>query len=202
MVTDILLIRHGQTNANVDEYYMGWSDEDLNELGYRQARCLSSRLAILPIAAIYTSPLKRACTTATIIAEPHQLEVKTLPDFIEIQLGDWQGMHREEIERNWPKLWQQSKTDPSDLRLPNGESYKEVTERAVRGFKTVVEANKNNQIMIVTHDAIIRVLIAYVLGVSNTIYRRIEVDNASLSLVRVGNQAQLVRLNDTSHLQG
>jgi len=156
----------------------------------------------LSIGAIYTSPLKRAHTTATIIAEPHQLEVEIVSDFIEIQLGEWQGMSRDEIKRKWPKLWRQSRTDPSHLRLPNGDSYRQVTERAVRGFKTVVEANKNNQIMIVTHDAIIRVLIAYVLGVSNSIYRRIEVDNASLSLARVGNQAQLVRLNDTSHLQG
>jgi broad specificity phosphatase PhoE len=201
MATEVFLVRHGQTNANVDEYYMGWSNEDLNELGYHQAYCLSSRLAGLPVAAIYTSPLKRARTTASIIAEPHELEVQSLADFVEIQLGDWQGMHREEIKRKWPELWRQSRIDPSDLRLPNGESYREVTERAVRGFKTTAEAHKDNQIVIVTHDAIIKVLIAHVLGVSNSIYRRIEVDNASLTLIRVSNRAQLVRLNDTSHLQ-
>jgi alpha-ribazole phosphatase len=202
MATEVFLVRHGQTNANVGDYYMGWSDEDLNELGYHQAYCLSSRLADLPIAAVYTSPLRRAHTTATIIAEPHQLEVQALPDFIEIQLGDWQGMHRDEIKRKWPQLWRQSRVDPSEVSLPNGESYREVTERAVRCFEKVVEANKDNQIVIVTHDAIIRVLIAHVLGVPNSIYHRISVDNASLSLIRISDQVQLVVLNDTSHLQG
>jgi broad specificity phosphatase PhoE len=201
VATEVPLIRHGQTNANVDDYYMGWSDEDLNESGYRQVHCLSSRLAGLNIAAVYTSPLRRARTTAAIMARPHQLEAKALPDMIEIQLGDWQGMHRSEIKRKWPRLWRQSRIDPSDLRLPNGESYREVTERAIRGFKTAVEANKDSQIVIVTHDAIIRVLIAHVLGVSNSICRRIEVDNGSLSIIRVSENLQLIRLNDISHLQ-
>lgn len=201
MPTEIFLVRHGQTNANVDEYYMGWSDEDLNESGYRQAYCLSSRLACLNIAAIYTSPLKRARTTATIIAEPHRLEVESVSDLIEIQLGDWQGMHRDEIKRRWPELWRQSRTDPSDLRLPGGESYKEVTKRAVRGFDMVSQTNRNKQIVIVTHDAIIRVLVAHVLGVPNSIYRRLEIDNASLSLIRIAQSPKLVKLNDTSHLE-
>jgi broad specificity phosphatase PhoE len=201
MVTDIFLIRHGQTNANVDEYYMGWSDEDLNELGYHQAHCLSSRLAAQPIASIYTSPLKRAHTTASIIAEPHQLKVEALPDFIEIQLGEWQGMRREEIKRKWPKLWQQSRIDPSGLRLPNGESYNELTERAIRGFNMASQANQGKQIVIVTHDAIIRVLVAHVLRVSNSIYRRLEIENASLSLVRIIDHPKLLKLNETLHLQ-
>ena len=202
MITSVYLIRHGQTNANLEDYYMGWSDEDLNELGYHQAYCLASRLAGLPLAAVYSTPLRRAHTTASIIAEPHRLEVQVLPDLIEIRLGDWQGLHRDEIERRWPELWQQSRTDPSDLRLPDGESYGEVTARAVRGFKTVIESSNGKQVVIVTHDAIIRVLIAYVLGVPNSIYRRIEVENASLSVIRVGNRTQLVKLNDTSHLGG
>lgn len=202
VATSVYLIRHGQTKANVEQYYMGWSDEDLNESGYHQAYCLSSRLAGLPIAAIYSSPLQRAHTTASIIADPHRLEVQVLPDLIEIRLGDWQGMHRDEIKRRWPELWRQSRTDPSDLRLPNGESYNELTERAVRGLKIVIEANKGKQVVIVTHDAIVRVLIAHVLRVSNSIYRRIQVDNGSLSILRNGGNFQLIRLNDTSHLEG
>ena len=202
MSTNVFLVRHGQTNANVEDYYMGWSDEDLNELGYYQAHCLSSRLAGLPIAAIYTSPLQRAYTTATIIAAPHQLGVEVLRDLIEIRLGDWQGMHRDEIKRKWPELWWQSRIDPSELTMPNGESYRQVTERAVRALKMVARANRGKQAAIITHEVIIRVLIAHVLGVSNSIYRRLAVDNGSLSLIRVGKNSQLVKLNDMSHLEG
>ena len=202
VTTTILLIRHGQTNANATGFYMGWSDEDLNEVGYTQARRLSARLTSLPIASIYTSPLRRAYTTAAILAEPHKVGLTVSDDLIEIQLGDWQGLHADEIKRRWPELWRQSRIDPSELTLPNGESYRQVTERAVRALKTIVRANQGKQAAIVTHEVILKVLVAHVLGVSNSIYRRIEVDNGSLSLIRVGENLQLVRLNDTSHLEG
>lgn len=202
MTTTVILVRHGQTESNINGFYMGWSDEDINDIGYTQSRSLSSRLACLPIASVYSSPLKRTYTTATILAKPHGLELKVLDDLIEIRLGDWQGLHTDEIRQRWPELWQQSRIDPSELTMPNGESFKQVTERAVRAFKTIVAANQGKQAVIVTHDVIIRGLVAHVLGVSNSIYRRFEINNASLSVIRVidGN-ARLITLNDTSHLE-
>jgi len=203
MTTSVILVRHGQTSSNVTGFYMGWSDEDLNEIGYTQARRLSSRLARLPIASVYTSPLRRAYTTAAILAKFHELELKVLEDLIEIRLGDWQGLHTDEIKRRWPELWQQSRIDPSELTMPNGESFRQVTKRAVRAFQAVVGANRGKPAVIVTHDVIVRVLVAHALGVSNSIYRRFEINNASLSVIRVVNSnSQLITLNDTSHLEG
>ncbi|OIP26175.1 MAG: histidine phosphatase family protein [Chloroflexi bacterium CG_4_9_14_3_um_filter_45_9] len=203
MTATVILVRHGQTNSNVTGFFMGWSDEDLNEIGYTQARRLASRLANLPIASVYTSPLRRAYATAAILAESHKLELKVLDDLIEIQLGDWQGLYANEIKRRWPELWQQLRTDPSEVTMPNGESLRQVTERAVRAFETVVRANQDKQALIVTHDVIIRVLVAHALGVPNSIYRRFEINNASLSLIRVDNSnPHLITLNDTSHLEG
>jgi phosphoserine phosphatase len=201
MATEVFLVRHGQTNANAGGFYIGWSNEDLNESGYTQARRLSERLTTLPIASIYTSPLRRAYTTAAILVEPHKLNLTVLDDLAEIRLGDWQGLHVNEIKNRWPELWEQSRTDPSELTLPNGESYIRVTERAVRALKTAIDTNQGKQAVIVTHEVIIKVLIAHVLGISNSIYRRIRVDNGSLSIIRNGENLQLVRLNDTSHLE-
>jgi len=203
MTTTVLLVRHGQTNSNVTGFYMGWSDEDLSQVGYTEARRLSSRLASLPITSVYTSPLRRAYTTGAILAEPHELELKVLDDLIEIRLGDWQGLYVDEIKRRWPELWQQSRIDPSELTMPNGESFSQVTERAVRAFETVVGASRGKQAVIVTHDVIVRVLVAHVLRVSNSIYRRFEINNASLTVIRVVNgNSRLITLNDTSHLEG
>ena len=202
MTTTILLMRHGQTRPNVTGYYMGWSEEDLDEVGYDQARKLSARLADLPIASIYTSPLKRAYTTASIIAKTHQLEVEPLDDLIEIKLGDWQGLHESEIERRWPELWRQSQVDPSGLAIPNGESFGQVAERAVRAFDYVVAANTGKQTAIVTHDIVVRILAAYVMGVPYSIYRRIKANNASLSVIWINEGAKrLATLNDTSHFE-
>lgn len=201
MTATILLVRHGQTDSNVTGFYMGWSDEDLNEVGYTQARRLSSRLASLQIASVYTSPLRRAYTTAAILAEPHMLEPRALDDLIEIRLGDWQELHMDGIKLRWPELWQQWRIDPSRVTLPNGESLSEVTERAIQALWRIAGANRDKQTVIVTHEVIVKVLVAHVLGASNSIYRRFEISNASLSLIRViDSSSQLVTLNDTSHL--
>jgi len=201
MTTTVLLVRHGQANSNVTGYYMGWSNEDLSEIGYTQVRSLASRLASLPIASVYSSPLQRTCTTSTILAKPHGLEVETSDDIIEIQLGDWQGLHIDEVGQRWPELWKQSRIDPSEITMPNGESFQQVTERAIRGFDKIVAANHGKQVIIVSHEIVVKVLVAHALGVSNSIYRRFEINNASLSAVRViDGKARLATLNDTSHL--
>jgi len=202
MTTTVLLVRHGQTRSNVAGYYMGWSEEDLNDVGYIQARKLASRLADLPLASIFTSPLRRAHTTASLIAEPHGLKVKPLDDLIEIKLGDWQGLHESEIARRWPEMWKQSEIDPSVLTMPHGESFSQVAERAVRVFEEMIAANRGKHTVMVTHDVVVRIVVAYVLGVTYSIYRRLKVDNASLSVVWVTDSSKrLVTLNDTSHFE-
>ncbi len=201
MATTVYFVRHGQTDSNANGIFMGWSDEDLNELGYTQVRCLSSRIASVPITSIHTSPLKRAYTTATILAEPHNLEPLVLHDLIEIKMGSWEGMHMNEVKRLWPELWQRYQFEPSSVTFPNGESYHQLTERAIRAFHTAIEANQGGHIVIVTHRAVIRVLIAHVLGISNSVHRRFDVDNASLSVIEIGHSySHLIELNNTSYL--
>jgi broad specificity phosphatase PhoE len=201
MTTTVLLARHGQTQSNVTGFFMGWSDEDINDLGYTQAHSLAFRLASLPIDSVYTSPLKRARNTALILAKPHNLDLKVLDDLIEIKLGDWQGLHMDEISQKWPELWKQSRINPSEVTMPNGESFQQVTERAARAFEMIVSDNQDKQVAMVTHDVVIRVLVAHILGASNSIYRQFEINNASLSTIRVTNgKARLITLNDTSHL--
>ena len=201
MTTTVFLVRHGLTESNATGFYMGWSDEDLNDAGYAQARRLASRLNNLPIAAVYTSPLRRTYTTAAILAEPRGLGLNVLDELIEIKHGDWQGLHMDEISRRWPELWQQSRIDPSDVTMPNGESFQQVNERAARAFDAIVSANQGRQVAIVTHEVVVKMIIIHALGTTNSIYRRFEIGNASLSVIRVINgRPQLGTLNDTSHL--
>ena len=139
--------------------------------------------------------------TARILAEPHKLELNVLDDLTEIGLGDWQGLHRDEVSQKWPEIWRQSRIDPSAVTFPNGENFQQLTERAVRAFNRIVADNTNRHTLAVTHDAVIRVLAAHVLGTSNRIYRHMEINNASLSVIRVeDDRMRLVTLNDTAHL--
>lgn len=201
MITTLLLIRHGQTESNINGHYMGRSQEDLNQNGYEQVQLLSKRLTNEEINAVYTSPLTRARITAKVVAKPHQINPIEMDDLTEINLGDWQGLHASEIVNNWPDMWQQSRVDPSMLTWPNGESFAQVIHRSVYAFQLIVKENLGKTTAIITHDIIIRIMVMYALGVSYSTYRRMEIGNASLTKIVVfDSKNQVVTLNDTSHL--
>ena len=203
MLSEILLVRHGQTESNRTGYYIGWSSEDLDTTGVAQAQRLSSRLAGSPIEVIYSSPLQRAFTTASIIAGPHHVEVKTLPDLKEVNQGHLQGAPRSETKNRFPEFWKQLIEDISQATFPGGESFAQVAERSLRTFKSIIKENPDKRVLIVSHEIVIKIIIMQALGVPYNIYRRFEVGNASLSLLQVqGTSFKLITLNDKSHLAG
>lgn len=201
MITTLLAIRHGQTDSNTNGHYMGWSQEDLNQKGQAQVQLLSKRLADTEIDTIYTSPLQRARATAEAVAKPHNIDPIEMNDLIEINLGDWQGLHASEIAKQWPDMWQQSRIDPSVISWPNGESFAQAVHRSVYAFQSIAKANQGKLVAIVTHDIIVRIMAMHVLGVPYSTYRRMETGNASFTKIIVtDDKKQLVTLNDTSHL--
>jgi len=203
MNTTLLVVRHAQTLSNITGRYMGWIDEDLSEEGVWQAERLSQRLSRWPIAAVYSSPLKRTARTAEIVAAPHSLPVQRLEELGEIRLGAWEGMFADEIEAKFLNLWRAWKRDPSDIQMPGGESLSQVQQRAIAAFKSITQVNQGQQVLMVTHDIIVRLLVAYCLNVNTSIYRRLEVANASLTVIQVINgDCRLRLLNDTGHLEG
>ena len=181
---------------------MGWIDEDLSEKGVWQADQLSQRLSQWPISAIFSSPLNRALRTAEIVASPHDLTIQKLDGLGEIRIGAWEGKLAEEIAQKFPELWRAWRTDPSDIQMPGGESLVQVKERATSALETIMRDNQGQQVLAVTHDAIVRLLVAYCLQVSTSIYRRLEVTNTSLTVIqRTGDRYRLRLLNDTGHLE-
>lgn len=201
MDTTVLLVRHAQTLSNISGRYMGWIDEDLSEEGFWQAKQLSRRLEGWPIASAYSSPLRRTCRTAEIITMPHSLPVSPLPGLGEIRIGAWEGMSAAEIEAKFPHIWRDWRRDPSSIQMPDGESLAQVRERAIASFEGIVEADRGRQALIVTHDVIVRLLVAYCLDVDTSIYRRLEVANASLTIIQLTEgRCRLRLLNDTGHL--
>jgi broad specificity phosphatase PhoE len=202
MTTRIILVRHGQTESNRTGYYMGHSSEDLNETGYSQAQRLSAKLAALPIASIYTSPLRRTLSTASVIAQPHKLEPIPVNDLIENYPGDWQGLHKDEIISKWPEICQQWLIDPTAVTLPNGEKFEEVAERAIRAFDMILKSNDGKHIIIVTHEIIVKIIVIHALEAPSSIYRRFDINNTSVSTMRITDKMiNIETLNDTSHLR-
>jgi len=202
MSTTLILVRHGQTDWNVIGRYMGWTDEALNEEGLRQAERLAQRLSQWPISAVYSSPLKRAVRTAEIVARPHSVAVETIEELGEMRLGGWEGMFAGDIAAKYPELWKTWRTNPGDFRMPGGESLGEVRERVVRAFGRIMDKSEGKMVLAVTHDAVVKLLVAHCLGVSADIYRRLEVGNASITVMeRDGEKRRLRVLNDTGHLE-
>lgn len=200
--TTVYLIRHGQTRSNVTGYLMGWTDEGLDDVGYTQANSLAARIASLPITSVYTSPLRRAFETAAIAAKPHGLEPRVYPDLVEINYGDWQGLHREQVRQEWPELWQKLRIYSPDVVIPNGESLEQVNRRTIRAFNTIITSEPGGQVAIVTHQGILKAMVAYILNAPNIVCSRFELGNASLSLVRITDGTpRLITLNDMSHIR-
>ena len=201
MPSDIFLVRHGRTHSNVTLSQMGRSGEDLDSEGLIQAQKISDRLASFPIASIYSSPLQRALSTAGKIAASPNLKVQVLEDLTEIEFGEWQGLNVGDIETRWPDLWKQWRRDPSQMKVPGGESFEHVASRVSRALGTVMAQNPEANSLIVTHEIVIKMVIIQVLEAPLSIYRHFVVGNASLSLVRVHhNLPQVITVNDQFHL--
>jgi broad specificity phosphatase PhoE len=203
MGATLILVRHGQTNWNVIGRYMGWMDEALNEEGLRQAEKVADRLREWPISAVYSSPLKRAVKTAEIAAGPHSLHVEAVEGLGEMRIGAWEGMFAGDIAARYPELWKTWRANPGDFRMPGGESLGDVGERAVKTFGRIIERSEGKMVLAVTHDVVVRMLVAHCLGVGAEIYRRLEVGNASITVIECdGAKRRLRALNDTAHLEG
>jgi len=203
MATTVYLTRHGQTKWNSAGRMMGWADEDINEVGRAQVERLAARMAKMHLDAIYSSPLQRAMTTGAIVGKSHGLEPEPAKGLIEINYGVWEGLYHEEVRKRWPELQQQLHDDPSELAIPGGETFKQLEVRVVGAFNEIVKAEEGREILMVSHQGILKVLVAELMGISYRDWGKFEIRNASLSTLTINNgHIHLITLNDLSHLEG
>jgi broad specificity phosphatase PhoE len=158
-MTQIYLVRHGATEWNHNRRAQGHADIDLAKEGYRQAIGAAEELSKADLTAVYSSDLKRAIKTADPIAAEHGLDVIQEPDLREIDQGEWEGLHVDEIKERWPDLWGAAR---HYSRRPGGESPEQVRERAVAVLKRIVEKHPDGRVAIVSHGGTIRALSAEV----------------------------------------
>ena len=97
-MAEIILVRHGETEWNIEEIFRGRIDIDLNDTGIKQAELLDEHLSYVKIDAVYSSPLKRALKTAEMIASYHKLDVEITPGLIDFNYGKWQGLAHQEVK--------------------------------------------------------------------------------------------------------
>jgi broad specificity phosphatase PhoE len=183
-MTTFLLIRHGETDA-VGNRIMGWTPgRNLNAAGRAQAERLSSRLAQLPIRAIYTSPLERAIETAEAIAKPHALEPQRDEELGEVRFGSWEGLTIAELQQR--KDFRKYNLFRSGARPPGGgELMIEVQSRMVREVVRLAEQHPEETVALVSHGDPLRAVVAWCLGIPLDLLLRFELGTASVSVVEL-----------------
>ena len=125
-MTTLLLARHGETDWNREQRFQGHADPPLNQTGRAQAVDLAVALAGEPLAAVYSSPLRRALETAEIVAAAHGQEPVTVDALLEVDVGSWQGLTRAEIEERYPDQFARWLDHVDGFGFEDGESYEQL----------------------------------------------------------------------------
>jgi broad specificity phosphatase PhoE len=201
-MTEIVLVRHGETESNRLGLFRGRLDLPLNENGRRQARALARALGADPLAAVFTSPLVRAVDTARAIAREHGLEPVVDESFNNIDLGRWQGLEKARVEREEPDLWKLWMTDPDRWGVPGAESLAGVRERALQRVLALLPELSERRFAVVSHRSVLKLLAGALLGMSNGYFWKFYLDNAGYSVLgQRGDGFVLLKWNEACHIE-
>jgi alpha-ribazole phosphatase len=195
---NLLLIRHGQTNWNLEQRFQGQSDIPLNETGRKQAQALAERLAAEQFDAVYSSDLQRATETANIICES-QIHADTR--LREVSFGDWEGLTYDEIKAKHTETLAAWEADIFKNAPPNGETLEGLAARVQSMLDELLTKHQDQRILIVAHGGVLQTLICLALKLPPTMYWQFHLSTASLSEVAFYPAGAILNsLNDTSHL--
>ena len=198
----IYLLRHGQTAWNKELFFRGQRDIPLDNHGLAQADCASRALEGVRLAKIYSSPLSRAMQTAEPAASGKGLAVTRVPEFLDIDYGQWSGKSQKQIEKLYPELNRQWLESPQQVRFPEGEDLAAVRERAFPQLEVLTKAADDGAILVVSHRVVLKVLICAALDMPLSKFWQIKLDTASLSVLNLEKgRFTLVQLNDICHLR-
>ena len=158
-MTRLWLVRHGETDWNLEGRFQGQADPPLNANGLAQARQLAGLLAVTSLHALYCSDLRRALLTAQIIGEALSLTPQVDQRLREIRLGEWEGMLPELIKSQYPELWLSRQLDPVHVRPPSGENLLELAERVWPAADQIARGHTGAAVLIVSHGVTLACLI-------------------------------------------
>jgi len=196
----LFLLRHGRTQWNKEGIFRGRADIPLDEVGRKEAELLGKRLKDVPIKAIFSSPLKRAQETASIIASFTKSPVFVREELIDISFGSWEGLSVEEVRLRFPDLYEKWLNAPHELSFPQGESLKVVEERAFNFIEDLKSNHQKDTIALVTHRVVLKVLISKLLGLNLKAFWRIEQGTSALNEFEWKNGMWVIKtINDTCH---
>jgi broad specificity phosphatase PhoE len=169
-VTQILIVRHGETDWNRDRRFQGHADPPLNDAGREQARALADELARERIDFVYTSDLVRARETAEIVATRLGADVVALSELREIDVGEWEGLTWPQIEERFPEgalTWHQH-----GYGWKSGETYDQLGDRVIAALRRIAADHPAQTVLVIGHGGTVRATRAFIEGLSVADSRR------------------------------
>jgi probable phosphoglycerate mutase len=204
-MVDIVLVRHGETDWNVEKRMQGHIDIPLNATGVQQAEALGRAVASESFDAVFSSDLQRALQTASQIAVPRGLTVVQDAGLRERCFGAFEGLRPVDIETNYPQDYARWRTLDINARFPAGErvaeTLQEFYDRVTTTFNRLVNAGQFHKVAIVAHGGVLDALYRYATGMALNLPRNFEMLNASINrLVWEDGQLRVVTWSDVTHL--
>lgn len=200
-MTELILLRHGETDWNRELRFQGHVDVALNAIGLEQARRLAARLAGETAHALYASDLLRAQQTAQPVARQLGLSSVTDPALREQCFGQVDGMKVDDIKARHPQAWEGWLSFHEDFCMPEGESTRQFHARVMDAVQRLVAAHRDSTLVVVTHGGVLDMIYrtARSLGLSGP--RQSEIPNAGLNRVRVHEGGiEILTWADVQHL--
>jgi alpha-ribazole phosphatase len=181
----LILIRHGETDANLQRRYSGHLDVPLNTRGQHQAKALADRLHPRPIDCIYSSDLIRARQTAEILGKATSIGVRLDPRLREIHLGEWEGSRFEDIRASQAETWKRRLENPLGVHPPGGETMASFRMRVLEVLGDILRLHADQLVAIVTHGLVLSVIKLHHLGLPiEAIWEQIP-ENAKEELITI-----------------
>ena len=200
--TAIILVRHGECRGNREGLFRGRSDFPLNEAGLSQANEIAEEIKSFKPIRIFTSPLSRARQTAEAISKECHIEIEERAGMNNIELGPWEEKPKKYISEKYPEQWKIWLNEPEKLKVPGMESLDELQQRVKKDLDEIIKQFSGKTIVIVSHRAVLKPLIACCLGINKPYFWRIHLDTASYSILHFEKLRGfiLVQLNQNKHL--
>jgi 2,3-bisphosphoglycerate-dependent phosphoglycerate mutase len=203
-MTDLILIRHGETDWNRELRFQGHVDVQLNAVGHEQARRLGRRLADESADLLVCSDLTRTQQTALPISQQSlQLRGSTVlnPALREQSFGIVDGMRVDEIQVRYPKEWAQWTRFHADYAFVGGESTRQFHARVLTAVRALALAHAKQTLVVVTHGGVLDMIYRTARALPLAGPRQSEIPNAGLNRVRIEGEAiEILNWADTAHL--
>ncbi len=195
----LLLLRHGESEGNVQRVIQGWAEYELTELGRQQAEATGQHLLDCGASALYSSPLRRARGTAEIVGARLGLEVVDLTDLREYGFGEAEGLLWRDAQRRFGLAGR----DWGSGGIPGEEGMPAFRDRVARQIEELAQRHSDDVAIAVIHGGVLGAFAARLMGLEDGQYAQIYAANCGLTTVHAGmdGRTAIEVLNETCHLR-